>query len=220
MNKKLYVYFILFWLVAWIPFRFFTPLSFQIRHTYELPSNACTGQLTSDYWTWEFVREGLFVLYLLFPFSICFMLWTREKLAWVTHLFITIVLLAWGVSMLSYDIVSLVGANLPPNDPNFRAENLARDRRWCLYYAGQPGTELLCANTGTCLGPAVDPNSFQINGPFMFRFIMNCIFMACFVFSFWLAAQWYKDLNVASGKREEKGETTINGYLKYNINKK
>lgn len=221
--SKLYVWFILFWLIAWIPFRFFTPLSFRIRHTYELPSNACTGQLTSDYWTWDFVKEGLFVLYLFFPFSICFMLWSREKIAWVTHVFITVILLAWGTAILSYDIPTMVAANLPPNDPNFKAENLARDKRWCTYYGGQPGTGLICANTGPCSGPAIDPNTFQIDGPFLFRFIMNCVFMASFIFSFWLAARWYKEIQVGLMKKEEEVEKeeerpTLNGYMRYKIN--
>jgi len=160
------------------------------------------------------------------------MLWSREKIAWVTHIFITIILLAWGVAILSYDIPSMVAANLPPNDPNFKAENLARDKRWCTYYAGQPGTELICANTGPCvLGPAaIDPNTFQIDGPFLFRFILNCVFMASFVFSFWLSSRWYKELQVGMKKKEEGGggeeeeeegvKKTLNGYMRYKINNK
>lgn len=183
---KVYIAWIVIWLAVWIPLRYWSPLALRIRHTFQLPSNVCTNTLVSDLNSFEAVREGLFVLFILIPFSACFMLWSKEKRP---HLLVSFLGLIWSVIMFCYDINDMAYANIPPNDPNFRPENLARDNRWCLYWGGQPGTSLICANNGPCSGSPVDPNTFMVNGPFVFRFVLNLFILLLIAINLWLMRQ-------------------------------
>jgi len=196
--KKLsnfFVFYIMIWVIIWIPFRYYSVLALRIRHTYQLPSTNCTNSLVSDLNDFSSVREGLFVLYILVPFSACLMLWGKNPNTWTIHIFVLFFAFFWGLMNFSYDINDLSYANIPPNDPNFRPQNLARDNRWCLYWAGQVGTELLCSNVGPCVGPgvaAVDPNSFTPNGTFYARFAFNIIIIVKIMVDFWASWKWKK----------------------------
>lgn len=190
--ESYYWIFIFVFVGIWIPFRLFVPLSVQVRHTYELPSTACVNRLTSDRWSWQFMREALFVLYLLIPVTGAFMIWTRSSTGIWVHVIFLFALSIWAVIMLSYDVVDIRNANVPPSDPDWNPANLATDKRWCLVYAGQPGTDLVCANTGPCMGPGVSAVSFEdlrVDGPFSFRVAFNVILMVLmlgdFVFTLW-----------------------------------
>lgn len=205
-----YVWFMAIWLFIWIPCRFFTPLYFSIRHTYQLPAAACLNELTDDWWTFESVREGLFVLYILVPFSICFMMWTRERVAWGFHIFLSVLFLCWSIVMLGFDASDVAAANVPPGDVNFRPENLARDPRWCLYYGGQPNTNLICANSGPCMGPAVDPASFTVYWIFLIRFIMNILLLGMLVVDLWTVWGWK---NMILEKKQ--ATSTVKGRVRY-----
>lgn len=183
---------------AWIPYRFFIPLTVQVRHTYEFPVAACSNRLTSDRWTWEFIREGLFPLFLLVPLSGLFMIWTRSKTGLWTHFTVIVCLFVWSVVMMGYDIEDLRTANLPPSAPLYNPSNLATDKRWCLVYGGQPGTELVCAITAPCPAAtsAVSFEDLAIDGPFAFRVsflaLLICFCVGDLVFTFY---NWWKVLN-------------------------
>lgn len=188
---RFYAFYIVTFLGIWCFFRYYTPLSLRVRHTYEFPANACVNELTSDLWTFEAVREGLFVLFILLPFSICLMIWSREKVGWGAHVFLTVVLLAWSIVNLAFDINDLKYANVPPSDTNFRAANLARDPRWCLFHGGQPSTELVCANVNVpCAGPAVDPDAFRPDTRFLLRFVFNILLIGAGIVALWTATVW------------------------------
>lgn len=176
--------FIFIFMGIWISFRLFIPLSIPVRHTYELPSTNCVSRLTSDRWTWQFMREALFVLYLLIPMTGAFMIWTRSSTGLWVHVFFLFALGIWAIVMMSYDIVDITNANLPPSDEKFDPVNLARDKKWCLVYAGQPGTALICANTAPCMGPhvpAISAEELRVDGPFAFRVAFNVILMVTMV---------------------------------------
>lgn len=192
-----YAWFCALFLVTWIPFRIFTPLMIQIRHTYQLPAAECLNRLTSDLWTFESVREGLFALYILIPFTLCLMMWTKEAKSWRCHLLVLIILFCWSAVNLGFDINDMVHANVSPNDTRFRAQNLARDSRWCLYYGGQPRTELICANQQICTGPAVDPLSFTVNNWFAVRFAFNVVMLAFIIVDFWTMWSWKSHILVS-----------------------
>jgi hypothetical protein len=154
----------------WIPMAAVVQLQMDIRHSYEYPTIGCKNDLTSDRGTWEYIREALIPMFLLVPLSGLFMIWSRSGVGRNTHVVILFIGFVWGISMLGYDIRDIGTANLPPNNDRFNPNNLARDKRYCLYYAGQPGTELICHLTAPCaMGPAVDPLSFKVDGPFAFR---------------------------------------------------
>jgi hypothetical protein len=186
---KIYIVWIIVYLFVFIPIQYWSPLALRIRHTFQLPSTACTNTLVSDLNSFDAVREGLLILYILIPFSACFMLWSKE---WRVHLVVSFVFLIWALVMFSYDIDSMAYANVPPNDPKFSIQNLARDNRWCLYYAGQVGTSLLCANTGPCSGSPVDPATFMINGPFLYRFVLNVFILLMIAFNLWIMWNYLK----------------------------
>ncbi len=188
--SRYYVYFIVVWLAIWVPLRFYTPLALKVRYTYQLPAAACTNTLISDVSSFEAVREGLMEMLILVPFSMCFMVWTNELTGWFVHLGTLFLGFIWSIMTFSYDIADMGYANIPPNDPNFRLENLARDSRWCLYWGGQPGTDVLCSNSAPCSGSPVDPDTFGINGPFFYRFIGNVLLLIMICFAFWLAKIW------------------------------
>ena len=171
--------------------RFVTPISFRPRYTYELPSAACVEQLTSDFWTWEFVREGMFVFYLLVPFSCCLMLYSREWVAMWLHIVLIILVVSWGITMFVYDLYDISSANAAPGDANFRAINFARDPQWCLWYGGQPGTQLICTHVGDCTGPAIDPNTFDVFFYYKWRFAFNILLILLFLLDLALCRAWY-----------------------------
>ena len=172
--------------------RFFTTTTFPFRNTYQLPSANCTETLTTDFWTFSWVREGLFILYYLFPLSICLMCFTREKVGFAQHAAVILVIGVWGFIMFVYDIQELVYANVGPSDPNYTPINLARDPQWCLYYGGQPGTEYVCTYVNTCSGPAINPNNFTIFWPFMYRVIANIILVMLIIVDIGYMRIWYK----------------------------
>lgn len=193
---------------VWIPFRMFIPMTLQVRHTYELPAAACVNRLTSDRWTWEFVREGLFVLYLLMPFSGVFMIWSRSRTGLWTHLVLLFTMFIWGFVMVGYDIESIGTANVSPLSPQYNPTNLATDKRWCLVYGGQPGTDIVCANSGPCTAAvgAVSFEDLHIDGPFTFRVAFNAIMLsflaADFVFTLWTWRKLLSDWMVPDRKSE------------------
>lgn len=205
---RFYAFYIVTFLLIWCVFRYYTPLALRIRHTYELPAAACVNELTSDVWTFEAVREGLFVLYILVPFSICLMIWSREKVGWGAHLGVVLVGLAWSVVNLGFDINDLKHANVDPNDPNFRPANLARDPRWCLFHGGQPSTALVCANVNVpCAGPAVDPNDFGPDTRFVLRFVFNILLIGAGVVALWTAVVWRNKVLGSTTKERPKYQT-------------
>jgi hypothetical protein len=183
--KNFYVYWIVVWLIIWMPMRYWSPVRVT-RNTYQLPSAACTNTLISDLDTFEAVREGLFVLFILVPFSVCYMLWSETRRL---HIVVSFLALIWAVVMFACDINDIAYANAPPNDPYFKITNFARDNRWCLYWGGQPGTALLCANNGPCMGSPVDPQTFGINGPFLTRFVFNILLILMISLNLWLMRQ-------------------------------
>lgn len=186
-----YAGFVASFLVMWIVCRANSATFLQIRHSYEYPTGGnCTGELISDRWSFEASREALMSLHLIIPFSICFMMWSREKVAWGLHIVLTIVMFCWSVITLGFDLSDMGSANVDPSDVNFRPENLARDRRWCLYYGGQPNTQTLCANQAPCSGDPVDPGTFGINGPFLWRFIFNIIICAMLLVNIFTVWSW------------------------------
>jgi hypothetical protein len=194
--SSFFVFYVITWVVLWIPFRYYTPLALRPLHTYQLPAANCTNTLVSDLNAFESVREGLMVIYILVPFSVCLMMWAKEIHTWRIHMLVLIFSFIWGLINFSYDISDLAYANVPPNDPNFRPQNLARDNRWCLYWGGQVGTELLCANSGPCsLGSAIDPESFSTNGPFNTRFVFNMLIVIKVVVDVWASLKWKKLLS-------------------------
>jgi hypothetical protein len=204
--SNFFVFYIIVWVAIWVPFRYYAPLALRIRHTYQLPSTNCTNTLVSDLNDFSSVREGLMVLYVLVPFSACLMLWGKNSNTWNVHIFVLFFAFFWGLMTFSYDINDIAYSNIAPNDANFRPQNLARDNRWCLYWGGQVGTELLCANVGPCVGPgvsAIDPNSFTANGPFSTRFAFNLVILVKIMVDFWASWQWKKIVLSPPKKTEE-----------------
>lgn len=196
--ESFYWLLIIAFFAIWIPYRFFIPLSLHVRHTYQLPAAACSNRLTSDRWTWEFVREGLFTIFLLLPLSGMFMIWTRSRTGLWTHVVLVVALLIWGVVMVGYDVEDIRTANLPPNSNQYNPSNLATDNQWCLVYGGQPGTEIVCANTAPCPGAtsAVSFEDLAVDGAFAFRVSFNA-FLLCFCLADLIFAvyTWRKVLN-------------------------
>lgn len=187
-----YAYFIVVWCLIWIPMRFLTVNTFPFRNTYQLPSDACTQTLVTDFWSYDWVREQLVVLYNLYPLSICFMLFTREKVGFWQHVLIMFLVLALGLMTFISDIPTLIYANVPPSDPNFNIANMARSTQWCLYYGGQPGTEFLCTYVGNCTGAAVDPETFGIYWYFLLRVVCNGLLTLLLVIDLGYMMAWFK----------------------------
>jgi hypothetical protein len=180
-------------LVCYIIFMGYTrvTLSGVFRHTYQLPSTACTGSLVSDWGDFNWWREMLFEWFLI-PFcSIALMLWIRDRYAWALHVVLVVLFMFWAVVNFGYDIDQLIYANVDPGSSGYDPQNYARSYQYCLYYAGQPGTSLLCANPAPCaLGPAVDPNNFNPNTPFLLRFVWNVLLIGFMVFDLWIAVRF------------------------------
>ena len=173
-----YWVFVVIFIAAWIPFRFDSPIG-NVRHTYQLPSANCSNRLTSDRWGWEYFREGFMVIFILLPFSGLFMIWSKNSSGFAFHTVIAIALTVWAAICLAYDIADLSHANLAPSDPNFNVANLARSPQWCLAYGGQPETQLICANIGTCNSTIpVNPSDLGIDGLFTMRFVFIIFVLA------------------------------------------
>lgn len=180
-SERFYWYFVVIVIAAWIVFRFWWPSAALFRHTYQLPQ-ATPGVLVSDYWSWAFFREALLPLFLLVPFTGMYMIFAKHQISVTAHWVIALLVAIWLVIVMSYDIVDLQGANVPPSDIRFDPGNLARDKRWCCVYGGQPGTSLLCyINAGTCF-PGVGVNELHVDGSFVFRFVCNLFFIAVCIF--------------------------------------
>jgi hypothetical protein len=188
--------------MMWIPFHFAFPLT-NVRHTYQLPTAACVNGLTSDLWTWEMVRERLFVLFLFLPISGIIMIWSKNKIGFYYHVFSLFCLFVWAMVLIGYNIQDIGGANLPPDNEHWKPTNLAHDPRYCLFYAGYPGTEYYCFIQTPCtLGGAVDPLSFRVNPMYKFRVGMN-LFMVVFIISDWVFSinTWYVWLQTGDAKK-------------------
>ena len=141
------------------------------------------------------------------------MVWSREIIGWRTHVLTAFLGLCWSVVMFVYDIRDIIYANVAPNDPNFNIANLARDQRYCLYYFGQPNTDLLCTMTAPCTGSAVDPSTFMPNGPFVYRFALNLLLIVMICYAFWLAFIWKR--KVIDGVPEVAVDTGVAAKVRY-----
>ena len=84
------------WLCIYLPLRYYNPLQLRVRHTFQLPSNACTGTLTSDFTAWNTVREGLFELYVIVPFATILMAYTSERVGWRANVLTLFLAMAWA----------------------------------------------------------------------------------------------------------------------------
>lgn len=179
----------------------------------------------SDRWSWEFIREGLFVFFLLVPFSGFFMIDMKSKTGFWVHIFCLLTLGIWGVFMAGYDIQYVTTANLPPSVGDWSPANPANDKQWCLVYAGQPGTELICANPAPCPNvPPVAYTDLRVDGPFSWRVSFNAFMLLYivvdFIFTVW---NWRNALNAwletleEPEEEEEKTEPIEAVFQKYNI---
>lgn len=180
---------------------FVCALSFNFRHTYELPLSA-PGVLVSDRWSFEFMRELLMWLYMLIFISGPFMRQSRTKNGVAVHLVVLVLLTLLAILNGVADGFTLWRANLTPGAPNFTLANLARDPRWCCKYGLLPGTELICAIINPC--PAVP--TLYYNPVFVTRVIVNILFGVFFIYDFWVTLLVYVPV--------------LNEYLKKYNNKK
>lgn len=172
--EVVYWLFVVVFLVIYSVLRFYWPAAAIYRDTYQLPV-ASPGALVSDFWTWDFIREGLYVFSLLIPFSGLFMVWTRNKEGQGTHIIVLFIFLFYFAVMAAFDVRYIINANVPPTNPHWVPTNLATDRRWCCVYASLPLTERICANTALC--PGVTAEMLTIDPSFLFRVIMNGILL-------------------------------------------
>ena len=221
-----YWFFAVVFFVAYIVFSFAAP-TINVRHSYELPTTACLNQLTSDLWGWEFMQQRFFALFLLIPLSGLFMIWSKRGTGIWAHFFVIFLLLLWGIVILGYDIKHITTANLAPTDVKFNPSNLATDKRFCLVYAGSPGTELLCHITTPCNATAVDPNSLHVDGTFMWHTAMDalmvCFALTDFVFTLytWRVAfnNWNESIEPTKTipKTPKKEESDLNAPIRYNL---
>ena len=184
-----YRLFVIFFVVA-LSALSYCHLAFNFRHTYQLPIDS-PGVLVSDRWTFNFVREWLFFLYLLMFISGPFMRLSKTKTGVAVHLVVLVLLLVFGLLIIWADGVDLAQANLPPHDALFDAANLANDPRYCCVWGGQPGTELICANNVTMAAcPAIGIEQLRYNSVFVLRFGLNMTVLALLVYDIfvtWLA---------------------------------
>jgi hypothetical protein len=164
-------------------------------------------------------KELLLRLYLIVPVSGLFMIWTREKRnGWGLHLLCLIIMTVILGFVLGYDIRDMIQANLAPTELAWNPSNFATDRQWCLVYGGQPGTELVCANTGPCTPdpPVTSPvtaDDLSLDGVFVFRFVF-LLFLFGFLIFDWLfsTVTWYRALSAwldTLGTAAEKGESGL-----------
>lgn len=187
-----FVIFIIVWVAALLPTIYWESVTLDVTHSYVLPSAACSGRLTSNRWDFQTVREGLLIcMYLMFPWSLAFMIWTRERIGWLFHVLIGLMVLTWLIINVVWDVSDISVANVPPDSTDFRFVNYARDPNYCILYGGQPGTSILCTNVAPCAGPGVLVENLKINGPFLFRFFMNIFYMLLLIMIlFYSVTQW------------------------------
>jgi hypothetical protein len=179
------------WLLLLLPTVFFAPTSLQVLHTYVLPAAAPIGRLTDDRWAFNNVREGLLLIfYVLFPWTLVLMLWSKEHVGWWTHLVFILLFWGWGLTNFIADIWDWSVANVGPSDPAFIRTNNARDSRWCCLFGGQPGTSDLCANSIPCSGGGILQANLVASNTFVYRFIANCFFMLLSFLDFYYILSW------------------------------
>jgi len=167
------IFLIFFWVIFAIIF--YCTLSFNFRHTYQLPVDS-PGVLVSDRWTFQYVREWLFFLYLLMLISGPFMRLSKTKEGVGIHIFVLVLLMIFCILTVGADTITLRSANVGPSDPSFDPANLATDNRWCCVHGGSPGTELVCANNRTVAEcPAISENELRSDSVFVLRFALNLI---------------------------------------------
>lgn len=189
--KSLFILIIVIWLVILSISVFYIPLTLPITHTYGLPSAACINQLTSDRWSFESVRIAIWLpLFSLVPWTIVLMLWTKERIGWMTHIVFLLLMIGWGLLTFIYDLSDMATANLPPNDPSFKRINYARDTRWCSLYAGSAGTSTICCNSAPCMAPGLLVENLAINWPYILRFSVNVFLTLLMGMDAWYSFMW------------------------------
>ena len=168
-------------------FLYWTNLSFNFRHTYQLPTTS-PGILLSDRWSFNFIREWVMVCYWFFiPFSGFFMLMTRTKTGAYTHIIILLLLVLWGGVMVGFDATQIARNNFAPTHKHFDGTSLAYDNRWCCVYGGQPGAELYCSvNAGSC--QPTSPSQLGIDPVFFMRFVIHLLIVAFMIYD--LTVTW------------------------------
>lgn len=186
-----FVILIIIWLAALLPTIYFEVVSLQVTHSYVLPSANCIGRLTSERWGFSTVREGLLMCcYLMAPWTIALMLWSKERIGWTIHILFGFVFAIWFLVNFFLDITDMAVANDPPNSNTFKFVNYARDTRWCTLYGGQPGTDLLCTNTAPCSGGGILIEDLRISNPFLFRFSINIFFFLFICMDIFYSFRW------------------------------
>jgi hypothetical protein len=172
--KSIFFFIIIIWLTFLSVSYFYTPLTIPVTHTYGLPSAACINQLTSDRWSFEAIRIALWLpLFSMVPWTIVLMLWTRERVGWLTHFLYILIMITFGILTFAYDISDMSTANLAPSDPAFKRINFARDPKWCNLYGGIAGTSTICCNSSPCVGPGLLVENLIVNWPYILRFAIN-----------------------------------------------
>ena len=178
------IYLILYFVL--IVILYYCVLSFNFRHTYQLPV-ASPGVLVSDRWSFNFVREWLFWLYLIIFLSGPFMRQSRTRAGAGVHLFVLFVLFVWWGLNFAADWIVIAQANLAPGATNFDPANLATDPRWCCVYGGQPGTALVCAiDISVYACPAIGASQLTYNVVFVWRFFIHILIGAFILYDFWV----------------------------------
>jgi hypothetical protein len=174
--KTLFVYLIIIWQGIVICAVYNELINFNVLNTYELPSTAPIGRLTSEKWSFNMVREGLLIIFwMLAPWSIVYMFWSSHKVGWYVHIIFSFIILIWGLCTFIFDLIDINYGQVAPWDANFERTNFARDLRWCCLYGGQAGTSDLCSNSIPCSGGGIFANSLATNFPFVLRFSCNLL---------------------------------------------
>jgi hypothetical protein len=189
--KTFFILLIVVWLALINISLFYIPLTLPITHTYSLPSAACINQLTSDRWSFESIRIAIWLpLFSLVPWTIVIMLWTKERVGWLTHLAYLMCMITWGIITFAFDISDMATANVAPNDPTFKRTNFARDPRWCDLYGGFPGTSTICCNSAPCIGPGLLIENLGVAWPFVLRFCINIFLTLLMGMDAWYSFMW------------------------------
>lgn len=172
MEKNVYWLYIFIFVGCYITFMY-TALAMSFSHTYELPTNS-PGVLTSERWSFEFVRELLVGLYLLNLISVFAMLVYKTPNGRWINIASSFLLFVMFVVLFTYDIIALSNGQVAASVEGFVAANQARDDQWCCVYGGTPGTELICSvnTTNVSCGP-VSPDQLTGNGVFLTKIIVH-----------------------------------------------
>lgn len=187
-----FVVFIIVWVGLLLPSAYWQMVTLDVVHTYVLPSASCSGRLTSNRWDFQTIREGLlFCMYFIFPWTLAFMMFTRERIGWIVHVLVAIIAVTWLGTNVILDISDLDVANVPPDHPGFKFVNYARSPDYCILYGGQPGTSLLCSNTAPCSGVGVLTENLKPSWPFLIRFVLNIFYTFLLILiMFYSVTQW------------------------------